>query len=131
VNLRKGPDASYSVIRQLNKPESYIVCAEKDGWLNLGGEQWIKYDSSYVKFDKKSAVDSSIVGKRVVSKVDNLRFYDSPSWQDKDVVGTLDVGLGFTIDAKVSVSGSLQYQVHNSKGNTFYITASNSYVNVR
>ncbi|PGA60723.1 N-acetylmuramoyl-L-alanine amidase, partial [Bacillus pseudomycoides] len=70
-------------IRQLNKPESYIVWAEKDGWLNLGGNQWIKNDPSYVKFNKKSTVDSSIVGKRVVSKVNNLRFYDAPSWQDK------------------------------------------------
>ncbi|MRB61731.1 N-acetylmuramoyl-L-alanine amidase, partial [Bacillus thuringiensis] len=59
VNLRKGPGTSYSKIRQLNKPESYIVWGEKDGWLNLGGEQWIKNDSSYVKFNKKSTVDSS------------------------------------------------------------------------
>ncbi|WP_429675571.1 N-acetylmuramoyl-L-alanine amidase [Bacillus pseudomycoides] len=131
VNLRKGPDASYSVIRQLNKPESYVVWAEKDGWLNLGGNQWIKYNPSYVKFDKKSTVDSSIVGKRVVAKVDNLRFYDSASWADKDVAGTLDAGSGFSIDAKVTVNGSTQYKVHNSKGNTYYITASDAYVNVR
>ncbi len=32
VNLRKGPNTSYSKIRQLNKPESYVVWAEK-GWL--------------------------------------------------------------------------------------------------
>jgi len=25
--------------------------------------------------------------------VDNLRFYDSASWADKDVAGTLDAGL--------------------------------------
>ncbi|WP_142951012.1 peptidoglycan recognition protein family protein, partial [Bacillus toyonensis] len=50
VNLRKGPSISYSKIRQLNKPESYVVWGEKDGWLNLGGEQWMKYDPSYVKF---------------------------------------------------------------------------------
>ncbi|HEK9101986.1 TPA: N-acetylmuramoyl-L-alanine amidase [Bacillus pseudomycoides] len=131
VNLRKGPDTSYSVIRQLNKPESYVVWAEKDGWLNLGENQWIKYNPSYVKFDKKSTVDLSIVGKRVVSKVDNLRFYDAPSWQDKDVAGTVDAGLGFAIDAKVDVNGSPQYKVHNSKGNTYYITASNAYVEVR
>ena len=116
VNLRKGPGTSYSKIRQLNKPESYIVWAEKDGWLNLGGDQWIKNDPSYVKFNKKSTVDSSIVGKRVVSKVNNLRFYDAPSWQDKDVAGSVDAGLGFTIDAKVNVNGSPQYKVHNSKG---------------
>ncbi|MGN4667012.1 N-acetylmuramoyl-L-alanine amidase [Bacillus cereus group sp. MYBK234-1] len=131
VNLRKGPDTSYSTIRQLNKPEAYIVWGEKDGWLNLGGEQWIKNDPSYVKFSKKSTVDSSIVGKRVVSKVNNLRFYDVPSWQDKNVVGSVDVGLGFTIDAKVSVNGSPQYKVHNSKGKTYYITANEAYVYVK
>ncbi|QWG80482.1 MULTISPECIES: N-acetylmuramoyl-L-alanine amidase [Bacillus cereus group] len=131
VNLRKGPDTSYSKIRQLNKPESYIVWAEKDGWLNLGGEQWIKYDSSYVKFDKKSTVDSSIVGKRVVSKVNKLRFYDAPSWQDKDVAGSVDAGLGFTIDAKINVNGSSQYKVHNSQGKTYYVTANEAYVYVK
>ncbi|MGE0995509.1 N-acetylmuramoyl-L-alanine amidase, partial [Bacillus sp. GMa5/2] len=97
----------------------YIVWAEKDGWLNLGGDQWIKNDPSYVKFSKKSTVDSSIVGKRVVSKVNNLRFYDTPSWQDKDMAGSVDAGLGFTIDAKVNVNGSPQYKVHNSKGKTY------------
>ncbi|MBJ8025033.1 N-acetylmuramoyl-L-alanine amidase [Bacillus cereus] len=131
VNLRKGPGTSYSKIRQLNKPESYIVWAEKDGWLNLGGDQWIKNDSSYVKFSKKSTVDASIVGKRIVSKVNNLRFYDAPSWQDKDVAGAVDTGLGFTIDAKVSVNGSPQYKVHNSKGKTYYVTTNEAYVYVK
>ncbi|MBJ8042475.1 N-acetylmuramoyl-L-alanine amidase [Bacillus cereus group sp. N17] len=131
VNLRKGPGTSYSKIRQLNKPESYIVWAEKDGWLNLGGEQWIKNDPSYVKFNKKSTVDFSIVGKRVVSKVNNLRFYDAPSWQDIDVVGSVDAGLGFTIIDKVSVNGSPQYKVKNSRGNVFYITASSYYVKIK
>jgi len=131
VNLRKGPDTSYSKIRQLNKPEAYIVWAEKDGWLNLGGEQWIKNDSSYVKFNKKSTVDASIVGKRIVSKVNNLRFYDVPSWQDKDVAGSVDAGLGFTIDAKVSVNGLSQYKVHNSQGKTYYVTANEAYVYVK
>jgi len=131
VNLRKGPGTSYSKIRQLNKPESYIVWGEKDGWLNLGGEQWIKNDPSYVKFSKKSTVDSSIVGKRVVSKVNNLRFYDAPSWQDKDGAGSVDAGLGFTIDVKVTVNGSSQYKVHNSKGKTCYVTANEAYVYVK
>ncbi|GAB6630968.1 N-acetylmuramoyl-L-alanine amidase [Bacillus paranthracis] len=131
VNLRKGPGTSYSKIRQLNKPEAYVVWAEKDGWLNLGGEQWVKNDPSYVKFSKKSTVDSSIVGKRVVSKVNNLRFYDAPSWHDKDVAGSVDAGLGFTIDAKINVNGSPQYKVHNSKGKTYYITASEAYLYVK
>lgn len=131
VNLRKGPSTSYSKIRQLNKPESYVVWAEKDGWLNLGGEQWVKNDPSYIKFSKKSTVDSSIVGKRVVSKVNNLRFYDAPSWQDKDVAGSVDAGLGFTIDAKVSVNSSSQYKVHNSKGKAYYVTTNEAYVYVK
>ncbi|OUB08556.1 N-acetylmuramoyl-L-alanine amidase [Bacillus thuringiensis serovar yunnanensis] len=131
VNLRNGPSTNNAVIRQLNKPESYIVWAEKDGWLNLGGEQWIKNDPSYVKFEKKSTVDSSIVGKRVVSKVNNLRFYNKPSWKDEDVAGTVDAGLGFAIDAIMTVNGSLQYKVHNSKGKTYYVTANEAYVYVK
>ncbi|PHD47771.1 hypothetical protein COF67_19635 [Bacillus toyonensis] len=59
-------------MRQLNQPAAYVVWDEKDVWLNLGGEQWIKNDRSYVEFEEKSAVDSSIVGKRVVFKVNNL-----------------------------------------------------------
>ncbi|MBO1624211.1 N-acetylmuramoyl-L-alanine amidase [Bacillus arachidis] len=129
VNLRKGAGASYSVIRQLNKPEAYKVFGKKDGWLNLGGDQWVFNNPSYIKFEKKAPVNP-IAGKRVVSKVDNLRFYDSPSWQDKDVAGILDAGLGFTIDAKVIVNGSPQYKVHNSKGKTYYITVNESYVYV-
>ncbi|MBH0345483.1 N-acetylmuramoyl-L-alanine amidase [[Bacillus thuringiensis] serovar konkukian] len=108
-----------------------MVWGKMDGWLNLGGEQWIKNDPSYVKFSKKSTVDSSIVGKRVVSKLNNLRFYDTPSWQDKDVAGSVDAGLGFIIDAKISVNDSYQYKVHNSHGQVFYITAIDTYVNVR
>ncbi|MBG9501165.1 N-acetylmuramoyl-L-alanine amidase [Bacillus thuringiensis] len=131
VNLRKGPGTSYSKVRQLNKPESYIVWAEKDGWLNLGGDQWVKYDSSYVKLETKSKADSFIVGKRVISKVDNLRFYYSPSWQDKDVAGTVDEGEGFIMDKKVSLNGFPQYRVHNSKGRAYYVTANAAYVYVK
>ncbi|HFK1408869.1 TPA: N-acetylmuramoyl-L-alanine amidase, partial [Bacillus cereus] len=130
VNLRKGPGTSYSKIRQLNKPEAYVVWGEKDGWLNLGGDQWIKNDPSYVKFCKKSIIDSSIVGKRVVSKVNNLRFYDAPSWADTDVAGTVEAGLGFVIDDKIMVNGSQQYKVHNSKGEIYYVTAHSVYVYV-
>ncbi|MEI4618247.1 N-acetylmuramoyl-L-alanine amidase [Bacillus cereus] len=130
VNLRKGPDTSYSVIRQLNKPEAYQVWEEKDGWLNLGGEQWVKYNPAYIRFEKQESVNP-IVGKRVGSKVDNLRFYDTPSWQDSAVAGTVDSGEGFTIDEKVSVNGSPQFKVHNSKGRTYYMTASEAFVYVK
>ncbi|PGC95124.1 N-acetylmuramoyl-L-alanine amidase [Bacillus toyonensis] len=130
VNLRKGPGTSYSKIRQLNKPEAYQVWGEKDGWLNLGGEQWVKYNPEYIRFERKQSVNQ-IEGKHVVSKVDNLRFYHSPSWQDDDVVGTLDIREGFTIDEKVMVEGSPQYKVHNSKGRIYYMTSSEAFVYVK
>ncbi|MGR5970034.1 N-acetylmuramoyl-L-alanine amidase [Bacillus paranthracis] len=130
VNLRKGPDTSYSVIRQLNKPEAYQVWGEKDGWLNLGGNQWVKYNPEYIKFDRKETVHS-MKGKRVVAKVDNLRFYDSPSWQDSAVAGTVDSGEGFIIDEKVSVDGFTQFKVHNSKGRTYYVTTNEGCVYVK
>ena len=66
VNLRKE-DTSYSVIHQLNKPEAYQVWGEKDGWLNLGGDQWVKYNPAYIRFEKQESVNP-IVGKRVVAK---------------------------------------------------------------
>lgn len=71
----------------------------------------------------------SYVGKRVEAKV-NLRFYAKPSWEDKDVVGTVSAGLGFTIVDKVKVDGAYQYKVKNSKGSIYYITASEKYVKV-
>ncbi|MDM8364957.1 N-acetylmuramoyl-L-alanine amidase [Bacillus thuringiensis] len=130
VNLRKGPGTSYSVIRQLNKPEAYQVWGEKDGWLNFGGEQWVKYNPAYIRFEKQESVNP-VVGKRVVAKVENLRFYDSPSWQNSAVAGTVDSGEGFIIDEKVSVDGFTQFKVHNSKGHTYYMTTSEVYVYVK
>ncbi|MGD6835500.1 N-acetylmuramoyl-L-alanine amidase [Bacillus thuringiensis] len=128
INLRSGPSTTNSVIRKLQKGESYKVWGKVGNWLNLGGNQWIYNDSSYIRYKEES---SSVEGKRVVSKVNDLRFYSKPSWLDRDVAGTVDEGLGFTILDKVSVNGSPQYKVHNSKGNTYYITTSDTYVKVR
>ncbi|MFE8094350.1 N-acetylmuramoyl-L-alanine amidase [Bacillus toyonensis] len=60
--------------------------------------------------------------------MNNLRFYVAQSWQDKDVDGSVDNGLGFKIVDKISVNDSLQYKVKNSRGNMYYITASPYYV---
>ncbi len=54
--------------------------------------------------------------------------YASSSWQDKDVAGTVGEGLEFSIDAKVTVNGSSQYKVHNSKGKIYYVTTNEAYV---
>lgn len=50
VNLRKGPGTGYGVIRQLGKGESYKVFGQSNGWLNLGGDQWIFNDPSYIRY---------------------------------------------------------------------------------
>ncbi|MDZ5610220.1 N-acetylmuramoyl-L-alanine amidase [Bacillus pseudomycoides] len=52
VNLRSGPSTSSSVIRKLNPPESYLVYTNQNGWLNLGGNQWIYYDPSYIEYNQ-------------------------------------------------------------------------------
>lgn len=69
-------------------------------------------------------------GKRLRSVHDGqLRFYHQPSWQDKDVFGYLTRGLGFPeVLEKLSVGTDEQYRVKNSRGQTFYITASSRYV---
>ncbi|MCQ6288798.1 N-acetylmuramoyl-L-alanine amidase [Bacillus cereus] len=128
VNLRSGPSTTNSVIRKLQKGESYKVWGKVGNWLNLGGNQWVYNDSSYILYKEES---SPVEGKRVVSKVNDLRFYSKPSWADRDVAGTVDEGLGFTILDKVSVNGSQQYKVKNSRGNVFYITASSYYVEIK
>ncbi|EJS70474.1 hypothetical protein ICW_01943 [Bacillus wiedmannii] len=129
VNLRSGPSTDNSVIRKLQKEEAYKVWGKLGNWLNLGGNQWIYYDSSYIRYNGMDA--STITSKRVISKVDNLRFYESPSWQDKDVVGTVNEGLGFIIINRVLVDNAWQYKVHNSNGKIYYITASSYFVRLK
>ncbi|WP_144497032.1 N-acetylmuramoyl-L-alanine amidase [Bacillus toyonensis] len=128
VNLRSGPSTSNNVIRKLRKGVSYKVWGKVGNWLNLGGNQWIYNDTSYIRYKEESL---SVEGKRVVSKVNDLRFYSKASWADRDVAGTVDKGLGFTIIDEVSVNGSQQYKVKNSRGNVFYITASSYYVKIK
>ncbi|MEC2952646.1 N-acetylmuramoyl-L-alanine amidase, partial [Bacillus cereus] len=69
------------------------------------------------------SAETLVADKRVVSKVNGLRFYTRPSWTDSDVAVTVYVGLGFTIIDKVAVNDSPQYKVKNSKISVFYITA--------
>lgn len=47
------------------------------------------------------------------------------------MAGRVDEGLGFTIDAKVSVNGSPQYKGHNSKGTIYYVTANKAFLFIR
>ncbi|KLA22217.1 Phage N-acetylmuramoyl-L-alanine amidase [Bacillus cereus] len=54
VNLRKGPGTGYGVIRQLGKGKSYKVWGQTNGWLNLGGDQWVYNDPSYIRYTGES-----------------------------------------------------------------------------
>lgn len=61
-----------------------------------------------------------------------LRFYNKPSWRDADVYGYLTMGQGFPkVIKKRTVGRSKQYQVENSKGETYYVTASPIYVSLK
>ncbi|MGX1263000.1 N-acetylmuramoyl-L-alanine amidase [Rossellomorea marisflavi] len=67
----------------------------------------------------------------VRSKVNELRYYSKPSWDDKHVAGRLPKGYGFPQAVrKVRVEDAWQYEVKNSNGETYYVTASSKYVTV-
>lgn len=98
--------------------------------LGLGTPKENAPNSSKPKPSKPSSSSTPASG-RVESKVDELRFYSKPSWKDKDVMGHVDKGIGFpTIIEKLKVGNGYQYEVKNSKGATYYITASSKYVKV-
>lgn len=77
---------------------------------------------------------TSYKGKRlecIYAGSDGVNFYSKASWDKKYKVGIVTKGLGFpTIVDKVKVDGSDMYKVKNSKGATYYITASSKYVKV-
>ncbi|WP_309507397.1 N-acetylmuramoyl-L-alanine amidase family protein [Sediminibacillus dalangtanensis] len=84
-----------------------------------------------VQGNKSGTNQPAYAGHRVESKVNNLRFYNRPSWSDAHVVNTIDKGIGFPeILDKVKVGRSYQYKVKNSKGSIYYLTANPSYVRV-
>lgn len=91
-----------------------------------------KVKSEVIKSPSKS--NTSFKGKRlecIYAGSDGVNFYSKASWDKKYKVGIVTKGLGFpTIIDKVKVDGSEMYKVKNSKGATYYITASSKYVKV-
>lgn len=81
-----------------------------------------------------SASSSSFVGKRAESIYkgsDGLNFYSKPTFDKKYRAGTLQYQYGFpTIVRKLKVEGAYMYEVKNSKGATYYVTASPKYIKV-
>ncbi|WP_188048655.1 peptidoglycan DD-metalloendopeptidase family protein [Bacillus sp. CH30_1T] len=81
--------------------------------------------------DNLTLKNSSYVGKRAECRVSKLRFYSKPSWDDKFVVDYLTEGYGFpTIVRKLKVDDAYQFEVENSKGKTFFVTANEKYIRV-
>ncbi|UXH46164.1 N-acetylmuramoyl-L-alanine amidase [Rossellomorea vietnamensis] len=76
----------------------------------------------------------NVVGKRVESiykGAEGLDFYSRPTFDDTYRAGKLKYGYGFpTIVRKLKVEGADMYEVMNSRGYVFYVTASPKYVKV-
>ncbi|MED3351399.1 N-acetylmuramoyl-L-alanine amidase, partial [Bacillus thuringiensis] len=104
INLRRNPSTSSEILRKLNKPESYIVWEEREGWLNVGNS-WVKYDPSYIFFARRH---TSNVGKLVVVDTNELWVYGSADWNDK--IKTVKKGEAFTILEEVMVEGDSMYK---------------------
>lgn len=81
---------------------------------------------------KTTSIDQRFEGRRVESTYEgDLRYYNKPSWKDEDVFGQLKKSQGFpVILEKLKVGTGEQYKVKNSKGQFFYLTASNKFVKV-
>ncbi|WP_440603415.1 GH25 family lysozyme [Bacillus sp. GB_SG_008] len=71
VNVRDQPSMNGNVIRKLHHNESYKVFYEQNGWLNLGGNEFIYYDSSYICYCNYIGI-ATITG-------DNVNLRDQPS----------------------------------------------------
>lgn len=82
---------------------------------------------------KPSAPKSNTYEGKGVRSIYNglINYRNKPTWNAKDVVGTIQKGYGFPyILEKIKVGNSYQFKVQNSRGLTFYITAHPAYVKV-
>ncbi|MCW1241944.1 N-acetylmuramoyl-L-alanine amidase [Bacillus pretiosus] len=50
INVRSGAGTNYGIVKKVQKGESYRVWAKEGDWVNVGGNQWIKHDTSYTRF---------------------------------------------------------------------------------
>jgi hypothetical protein len=141
VNFNHGGSV-VNLLNHLNRPSS--LEARKDLAVELGIVQnrsqftgTAQQNARMIQLIESGALNNpsttpSYVGRRVESIHNGqLRFYSRPSWNDRDVAGTVNRGIGFpTIVRKLKVGNGEQYEVRNSRGATYYITASPKYVRV-
>jgi N-acetylmuramoyl-L-alanine amidase len=83
---------------------------------------------------KGEYVSNDYVGKRVESIYkgpEGLDFYSKATFNNAYRVGTLKFGYGFpTIVKKLKVEGAYMYEVKNSRGHKYYVTAASEFVKV-
>jgi hypothetical protein len=141
VNFNHGGSV-VNLLNHLNRPSS--LEARKDLAVELGIVQnrsqftgTAQQNARMIQLIESGALNNpsttpSYVGRRVESIHNGqLRFYSRPSWSDAHVAGTVNRGIGFpTIVRKLKVGNGEQYEVKNSRGATYYITASPKYVRV-
>ncbi|MGR3764491.1 N-acetylmuramoyl-L-alanine amidase family protein [Rossellomorea sp. NS-SX7] len=79
-------------------------------------------------------VASNNIGKRVESiyrGVEGLDFYNKPTFNDVHRAGALKYQYGFPfIIRKLKVEGAYMYEVRNSRGHVYYVTAAPEYVRI-
>ncbi|WP_371068447.1 N-acetylmuramoyl-L-alanine amidase [Sediminibacillus sp. JSM 1682029] len=116
-------------IEGTTQPEVYIIETADYGKVQIYADP--STGAKVAQGNKNSKNQQTFAGHRLESKVDNLRYYNRPSWSDAHMVNTIDKGIGFPeIVDKVKVGKSYQYKVKNSKGSVYYLTANPSYVRV-
>lgn len=87
---------------------------------------------AYTRFPQQTNAKENVTanpyqGKTLRSKVDGLRFYDAPRWDQPS--GTFNQGQGFPrIIRKLKVGNGEQFEVENSKGRRVFVTAHEKYV---
>ncbi|WP_175989450.1 N-acetylmuramoyl-L-alanine amidase [Bacillus sp. Marseille-Q1617] len=81
-----------------------------------------------------TSLPANYLGKRVESiyrGAEGLDFYDRPTFNDLHRAGTLKYQYGFpSIIRKLKVEGAYMYEVKNSRGHVYYVTASPEYVRI-
>ena len=88
----------------------------------------VYYITAAPEYVKVINTKPAYIGKRVEAIVSKVNFYDSPRWNRP--TGQFYKGQGWTIVGKLTTNGSPQYQVKNSKGDIYYITARKDLVKV-
>jgi N-acetylmuramoyl-L-alanine amidase len=82
----------------------------------------------------EAGTSKDVIGKRVESiyrGAEGLDFYSKPTFRDTYRAGTLKYGYGFPeIIRKLKVEGAYMYEVKNSRGHVYYVTAAPKFVKV-